>query len=159
MNAMTDADFMQLAIQTAREAIAVGQMPVGCVFALDGQVLLTAHNTVWSDIDPSAHSEMNGLRRAAKKLGRIALTGCTCYCTLEPCPMCLSAMHWAKVDRVVFGAGIADSKAAGFSELAIPAAEMARLGHSPIRVEGGLLQAECRKLFDEWFQSGKARTY
>ena len=68
-------------------------------------------------------------------------------------------MHWARVDRVVFGADIADSQAAGFSELAIPAAEVARLGNSPIRVEGGVLQEECRKLFDEWFQSGQARTY
>lgn len=156
---MTDADFMREAIRTAREAIAAGQMPVGCVFALDGQVLLTAHNSVWADLDPSAHSEMNGLRQAAKKLGRVALTGCTCYCTLEPCPMCLAAMHWAKVDLVVYGADIADSKAAGFSELAIPAAEMARLGKSPIRVEGGVLQEECRKLFDEWFASGKAKAY
>lgn len=156
---MDDTDFMRLAIQTAREAIAAGQIPVGCVIVLDGQVLLTAHNTVWADTDPSAHGEMVGIRRAAKKLGRVALTGCTCYCTLEPCPMCLAALHWAKVDRVVYGADIADARAAGFSELTIPAAEMARLGHSPIRVEGGVLKEECRKLFDEWFQSGKARTY
>jgi tRNA(Arg) A34 adenosine deaminase TadA len=156
---MIDADFMRVAIETARAAIAAGQMPVGCVFALDGKVLLTAHNTVWADMDPSAHSEMNGLRRTAKQLGRVALTGCTCYCTLEPCPMCLAALHWAKVDRVVFGADIADSQAAGFSELAIPAVELARLGKSPIRVEGGVLKEECRALFDEWFASGKARTY
>ena len=156
---MTDADFMRQAIQTARDATAAGQIPVGCVFVLDGQVLLTAHNTVWADTDPSAHSEMNGLRRAAKQLGRVALTGCTCYCTLEPCPMCLSALHWAKVDRVVYGADIADAQAAGFSELSIPAAEMVRLGRSPIRVEGGVLRQECRKLFEEWFQSGKAKTY
>jgi tRNA(Arg) A34 adenosine deaminase TadA len=155
---MTDIDFMRVAIETARAAIAAGQMPVGCVFARDGQVLLTAQNSVWADLDPSAHSEMNGLRRAAKLLGRVDLTGCTCYCTLEPCPMCLGAMHWARVDRVVFGADIADSQAAGFSELAIPAAEMVRLGKSPIRVEGSVLQDECRKLFDEWFAAGKART-
>jgi guanine deaminase len=156
---MTDTDFMRQAIQTARDAIAAGQMPIGSVFVLDGQVLLTAHNMVWADTDPSAHAEMTGIRRAAKKLGRVALNGCTCYCTLEPCPMCLSALHWAKVDRVVYGADIADSQAAGFSELAIPAAEMVRLGRSPIRVEGGVLKEECRTLFDEWFQSGKAKTY
>lgn len=156
---MTDLDFMRLAVATAREAIAAGQIPVGCVFVQDGQLLLTAHNTVWLDTDPSAHAEMNGIRRTARKLGRVALSGCTCYCTLEPCPMCLSALHWAKVDRVVYGADIADAAAAGFSELAIPAADIARLGHSPIRVEGGLLKEECRGLFDEWFRSGKARTY
>jgi tRNA(Arg) A34 adenosine deaminase TadA len=156
---MTDVDFMRAAIATARAAIADGQMPVGCVFVLDGKVLLTAHNTIWADLDPSAHSEMNGLRRTAKQLGRVDLSDCTCYCTLEPCPMCLAALHWARVDRVVYGADIADSQAAGFSELAVPAAELARLGKSPIRVEAGLLQDECRKLFDEWFASGKAQTY
>jgi tRNA(Arg) A34 adenosine deaminase TadA len=156
---MTDADFMALALTAARTAIATGQIPVGCAFTHDDNLLLTAHNTVWADTDPSAHSEMNGLRQAAKKLGRVALTGCTCYCTLEPCPMCLAALHWAKVDRVVYGADIADARTAGFSELTIPATEIARLGHSPIRIEGGLLRDECRKLFDEWFQSGKARTY
>jgi tRNA(Arg) A34 adenosine deaminase TadA len=156
---MTDIDFMHLAIESARQAIAAGQMPVGGVVVLDGQVLLSCHNTVWADLDPSAHAEMNGIRRAAKKLGRVALNGCTVYCTLEPCPMCLAACHWAKVERIVYGADIADAKAAGFSELQIPAAELARLGGSPLRIEGGILRQECRQLFDEWFRSGKARPY
>jgi tRNA(Arg) A34 adenosine deaminase TadA len=156
---MTDTDFMRLAIECARQAIAAGQMPIGSVLVLGGQVLLTAHNTVWADTDPSAHAEMNGIRGAAKKLGRVALTGCTVYSTLEPCPMCLAACHWAKVERIVFGADIAAAKAAGFSELAVPAAELARLGGSPLRIEGGLLAEECRKLFDEWRQSSQARPY
>ncbi|OAI41669.1 hypothetical protein AYO40_02735 [Planctomycetaceae bacterium SCGC AG-212-D15] len=151
---MSEIDFMRQALECARQGIAAGQMPIGSVLVLDGQVLLAAHNTVWADTDPSAHAEMNGIRRAAKQLGRVSLAGCTVYCTLEPCPMCLAACHWAKVDRIVFGADIADAAAAGFSELALPAAELARQGKSHLRIEGGVLADECRRLFDEWRASG-----
>jgi tRNA(Arg) A34 adenosine deaminase TadA len=156
---MTDIDFMHKAIETARVAIAEGQMPIGAVLVMDGQILLSAHNSVWGDIDPSAHAEMNGIRKAARKLGRIALSGCTVYCTLEPCPMCLAACHWAKIDRIVYGADIADAKAAGFSELRLPAIELARQGGSHLKIEGGVMQDLCRGLFKEWFDSGKAKPY
>jgi tRNA(Arg) A34 adenosine deaminase TadA len=156
---MTDIDFMQKAIETARVAIAAGQMPIGAVLVMDGQILLAAHNTVWQDTDPSAHAEMNGIRQAARRLGRVRLNGCTVYCTLEPCPMCLAACHWAHVDRIVYGADIADARAAGFSELSLPAAELARKGGSHLKIEGGVLQEVCRGLFKEWLESGKARPY
>ena len=104
---MSDADFMEQAIATARQAIAAGQMPIGCVVTRGGQVLLAAHNTVWRDTDPTAHAEMNGIRQTAVKLGTVALPGCTVYVTLEPCPMCLTACHWARIDRIVYGASIA----------------------------------------------------
>jgi tRNA(Arg) A34 adenosine deaminase TadA len=156
---MDDIDFMRQAVECARQGIAAGQMPIGAVIALDGKTLLTAHNTVWLDTDPSAHAEMNGVRRAAKQLGRVRLAGCTVYTTLEPCPMCLTACHWAKVDRIVFGADIADAAAAGFSEMRVPSVDLARLGGSPLQIQGGILVEECRKLFDEWKKSGKARPY
>jgi guanine deaminase len=156
---MMDTDFMRLAINNAREAISAGQIPVGSVLVRNDEVLLAAHNTVWLDGDPTAHAEMNAIRRAARRLGTIALGGCTIYCTLEPCPMCLSASHWAKVQRILYGARIADAIAHGFSELTIPAERMVELGHSPIQLEGGVLEAECRLLFDEWIKSGKARPY
>src|SRR5579859_2492334 len=101
---MSDDDYMRQAIACAMEAIAAGQIPVGSVLVHEGRVLLAAHNTVWADTDPSAHAEMNGIRRVAKKLARVSLAGCTVYTTLEPCPMCLAACHWAKVDRIVYGA-------------------------------------------------------
>src|SRR5579859_4630611 len=156
---MTDTDFMQQAIECARQGIAAGQMPIGSVLVMDGKPLLTAHNTVWADTDPSAHAEMNGIRRVAKKLARVSLAGCTVYTTLEPCPMCLAACHWAKVDRIVYGADIDDAKAAGFSELRIPAVDMARMGASHLQIAGGVLKEECRKLFDEWVRAGKAKPY
>ena len=156
---MTEAELMRLAIEQARAGIAAGQSPFGAVVARDGAVIAAAHNTVWRDVNPTAHAEINGLRAAAAALATIKLAGCTLYSTCEPCPMCLAASHWAKVDRVVYGATIADAAAAGFSELHVAAAELTALGGSPLRVEGGLLRDECAALFAEWKRAGRGGAY
>jgi guanine deaminase len=156
---MTEADFMRVAIERTREGIAAGQSPFGSVIVRGGEVVAATHNTVWLTTDPTAHAEVNCIRAAASKLKTIFLTGCTLYSTTEPCPMCLSAIHWSRIGRVVFGATIADASAAGFHELFMPAKELAALGRSPLKVESGLLQAECVALFEEWKRSGKARAY
>ena len=156
---MRDADFLRAAIRAAREGIAAGQSPFGSVIVRDGQVVAAAHNTVWHDTDPTAHAEVNNIRAAARALKTIDLTGCTLYSSCEPCPMCLSAIHWAKISRVVYGAEIADAAAAGFSELRVPARELARLGGSPLIVEGGLLRDECRALFAEFQSTSPGKTY
>ena len=156
---MTDADFMRLAIEKTREGIASGQSPFGAAIVRGNEIVAVTHNTVWKTTDPTAHAEVNCIRAAATELKSIALAGCTLYSTTEPCPMCLSAIHWAKIDRVVFGATIADAADAGFHELFVPAKDLAALGRSPVQVESGLLQAECAASFDEWKQSGKARAY
>jgi tRNA(Arg) A34 adenosine deaminase TadA len=151
---MTDHEAMRLAIRKAQEAIAAGQSPFASVIVRGEDVVAATHNTVWRDTDPTAHAEVNCIRTAATALRTIALRGCTLYSTTEPCPMCLSAIHWAKIDRVVYGAVIADATAAGFSELAVPAKTLAQLGHSPVRVEGGLLRDECAALFDQFRAAG-----
>jgi guanine deaminase len=156
---ISDQDAMKLAIGKAREAIAAGQSPFGAVLVREGRVVAEAHNTVWRDGDPTAHAEINCIRRAAADLGRIDLSGCTMYSTCEPCPMCLSAIHWSKIDRVVFGATIADATAAGFSELPVAAAELAKIGGSPLRVEGGLLRDACAALFGQWREAGLSKPY
>jgi guanine deaminase len=156
---MDESEFMKGAIATTREGIAAGQTPFGSVVVKGGRIVAATHNTVWRDTDPSAHAEVNCLRRAAKELGTIDLSGCTLYSTCEPCPMCLAAIHWAKVDRVVFGATIDDAAKAGFHELRVAAAELARLGGSPLKVESGLLREECAALFDEWKRTGLGGTY
>ena len=156
---MTDADFLRAAIGAAREALAAGQSPFGSVIVREGQVVAAAHNTVWCDTDPTAHAEVNNIRAAARALHTIDLSGCTLYSTCEPCPMCLAAIHWAKISRVVYGAAIADAAAAGFSELHVSARELARLGGSPLAVEGGLLADECRALFTEFRRINAGRTY
>jgi tRNA(Arg) A34 adenosine deaminase TadA len=156
---MSESELMRLAIEKAREGIAAGQSPFGAVIVKDGAVVAATHNSVWRDTNPTAHAEVNCLRAAAAALATIDLAGCTMYSTCEPCPMCLAATHWAKVDRVVFGATIADATAAGFSELPVAAADLAALGHSPLKVEGGLLREECAALFDEWKRAGRCGTY
>ena len=80
-----------------------------------------------------------------KLLKTIALRGCTLYSTTEPCPMCLASIHWAKIDRVVYGAAIADAAAAGFCELYVDAKFLAEMGKSPLIVESGLLRAGIRR--------------
>lgn len=156
---MSDEAHMRLAIAKVKEGIAAGQSPFGAVVVRDDRVVSMAHNTVWRDSDPTAHAEVNAIRQAASALLTINLHGCTMFTTCEPCPMCLSAIHWAKIDRVVYGATIADATAAGYSELRLAAKELARLGGSPLVVEGGLLPQECKALFDLWKQKPHAPPY
>jgi guanine deaminase len=151
---MTDADFMRAAVRAAEVGIAKGQSPFGASIVRSGQLLVATHNVVWLTTDPTAHAEVNAIRQAAPKVGTIFLNGCVMYATTEPCPMCLAAIHWAKIDRVVFGATIADAQAAGFTELSIPAKEMAVRGGSKLVVEDGLLADECRELFQTWKAAG-----
>ena len=150
---------MRRAIELARRGIEAGQSPFGAVIIRNGRIVAEAHNTVWADTDPTAHAEINAIRLAAGKLGTIDLTGCTMYSTCEPCPMCLAAIHWAKLDRVYYGAQIADAAAAGFSELAVPAAELADRGGSQLQVLPGPLRRECQELFKLWKLKWPTRAY
>jgi guanine deaminase len=134
--------FLEVAIAKARDGIAAGQSPFGAIIVRGTDVLATTHNTVWRDTDPTAHAEVNCIRAAAMALKLIDLRGCEMYSTCEPCPMCLSAIHWAKIDRVVYGATIADAAAAGFCELHVDAKLLAEMGKSPLKVESGLLREE-----------------
>jgi guanine deaminase len=151
--------FMAMAIAKAREGIAAGQSPFGAIIVSNGAVVATTHNTVWRDCDPTAHAEVNCIRSAAQVLKKISLSGCEMFSTCEPCPMCLSAIHWSKINRVVFGATIADAAAAGFCELHVDAALLARMGGSPLVVENGLLREECAALFAHWRDTGLCGTY
>ena len=154
-----EEEFMFVAIESARDGIATGQSPFGAVIVRNGAVVAATHNTVWRDLDPTAHAEVNCIRRAAAVLQGIKLCDCEMYSTCEPCPMCLAAIHWAKIDRVVYGATIADAAAAGFCELHVDACLLAQMGKSPLRVHSGLLQEECAKLFEVWRKAGLSGTY
>jgi guanine deaminase len=152
-------ELMRLAITKARAGIAAGQSPFGAVVVCGDAVIAEAHNTVWRDKDPTAHAEVNAIREAARLLRRIDLGGATMFSTCEPCPMCLSAIHWAKIDAVVYGATIADAAAAGFNELCVPALQLAQTGGSRLRVEAGPLRVECARLFAEWRDAGLSSPY
>ncbi len=156
---MTDSEAMHLAIAKCREGIAAGQSPFGAAVLRGDRIIACTHNTVWRGTDPTAHAEVNAIRQASAALQTINLSGCTMFTTCEPCPMCLAAIHWAKIERVVYGASIADAQTAGFSELHIPAQEMVMRGGSNLIVEGGVCRDQCRALFDEWHAAGRSETY
>jgi guanine deaminase len=156
---MTHEDAMRLAVRVAQKGIAAGQTPFGAVVVRAGAVVAEGHNCVWRDTDPTAHAEVVAIREAATALKRIELSGCEMYTTCEPCPMCLSAIHWSKLDAVYYGATIADAEAAGFCELCVGAKVLAGMGGSKLRVETGPLQPECVNLFAEWKAAALSKPY
>src|SRR5262245_49772388 len=152
-------DYMRRAVSIAEQGIAAGQSPFGAVIVRNGAVVSEAHNTVWLTCDPTAHAEVGAIRKAAAALRTINLSGCEMYTTCEPCPMCLAATHWSKIDVVYYGATIADAQAAGFCELCVGAKILAEMGGSPLRVETGPLQPECVALFTKWKTAALGKPY
>ena len=98
-----DQRFMRLALELASQAASLGEVPVGALVVLDGDVIATAHNRRELDADPTAHAELLAIRAAARHLGDWRLERCTVYVTLEPCAMCAGAMVLARVKRCVYG--------------------------------------------------------
>jgi tRNA(Arg) A34 adenosine deaminase TadA len=129
------------------------------VIVRGGKIIAAAHNTVHRDQDPTAHAEVNAIRQAGRSLQTINLAGGVMFTTCEPCPMCLAAIHWAKIDTVYYGASIADAQAAGFAEMQVPAAELTRIGGSRLQVVAGPCRDECKRLFSEWKQAGLSSPY
>ena len=156
---MDAEDLMRRAIQRTREGIALGATPFGCAIVLGDEVVALEHNRVWLTTDITAHAEIVALRAACASRKQIHFPGAIVATTTEPCPMCMAALHWARVDTVYYGATIADATAAGFNELNIAATDMVRLGGSSVKLSGGILADECAALFDEWKTSGKSRAY
>jgi guanine deaminase len=155
----THADYMNLAIEKAKEGIRAGQSPFGAVIINNGNVVSCAHNRVWKTTDPTAHAEVNAIREAAQNLKTIDLSGCIMYTTCEPCPMCLTAIHWAKIETVYYGATIADAEEANFNELVFPAKELAKKGGSTLKVIDGILRQECASLFKLWKATSLGGSY
>jgi len=117
------------------------------------------HNIVWANTDITAHAEMHAIREACNKLNTIDLSGCLIYSTSEPCPMCFSACHWAKISKIVFGARIEDANVNGFNELTISNKTMKKLGNSPIDVIGDILREENLEVFKIWSKLNNKRVY
>ncbi len=112
-------EFMRQAIDLATENVATGAGgPFGAVIVKDGAVIATGANCVTRSNDPTAHAEVTAIRNAATALGSFELTGCTIYSSCEPCPMCLGAILWARLDALYFGSTAGDAAAAGFDDSA-----------------------------------------
>lgn len=144
-----DLAFMRLALEQAKLAPSVGEVPIGTLLVHNGEILAKAHNLREALQDPTAHAEMIAIRKAAAKLGSWRLTGCTLYVTLEPCPMCAGAIVQSRISRLVFGAWDPKAGACG-SLLDIPAEP--RLNHR-VRVEGGLLEEESQMVLQDFFRN------
>lgn len=120
MTMLTKEELMQIAEETARKGMADGQGgPFGAVVAKDGRVIAVGSNRVVRDNDPTAHAEISAIRAACRALGDYRLTGCEIFATCEPCPMCLAAIFWARIDRIYFAATRDDAARAGFDDAAI----------------------------------------
>ncbi|MEA3255061.1 MAG: nucleoside deaminase [Candidatus Altiarchaeota archaeon] len=156
---MGDKEFMRLAIKKAMEGINEGQTPFGACIVRDDEVVACAHNNVWESVDVTAHAEIHVIRDTCRKLNTIDLSGSVIYSTCEPCPMCFSACHWAKISRIVYGARIEDAKKYGFNELVISNKQMKRLNNSPMKVVGDFLRDEALELFKAWSKQGGNRIY
>ena len=111
-----NVNFMRKAIALSVENINNGGGPFGAVVVKDGKIVATGVNRVTANTDPTAHAEVNAIRKAAKKLGTFDLEGCDIYTSCEPCPMCLGAVYWAHLDKMYYGNTKTDAKNIGFDD-------------------------------------------
>ncbi|TIC81685.1 nucleoside deaminase [Nocardioides sp. GY 10127] len=113
-----DHPFLRTAVDLAVANVADGGGPFGALIVRDGEVVATGQNRVTRDLDPTAHAEVTAIRRACTVLDDFSLAGCTLYTSCEPCPLCLAAALWARVDRVVYAADRDDAARGGFDDRA-----------------------------------------
>ena len=149
---LSDLQFMQQAIELAREAERTGEVPIGAIVVIDGEVVGRGYNSPIQRNDPTAHAEILAIREAANRIGNYRLTGATMYATLEPCPMCAGALVHSRIDRLVFGAR--DLRFGGIrSKLRIADSDL--LNHQVTIVEG-VMAAECLELLKDFFSLKRA---
>ncbi len=140
----SDEALMAAALEQGRLALLAGEPPIGAVVVLNGQVV-AEHNAVVAELDPTAHAEIRVIRRAARAWRQLDLSGARLFVTVEPCPMCIAACHYAGIKQVLFGAGLEDMHAITGAELVVD--ETAALA---MELTGGLRRAECLDLLRAW---------
>jgi tRNA(adenine34) deaminase len=145
--------YMQLAIEQARFAEAIDEVPVGAVLVQDDQLIASAHNQPITNNDPTAHAEIQLLRAAGKQLNNYRFPNTTLYVTLEPCTMCLGAMIHARISRVVFGAYDQKTGVCGScQDLSI-----SECFNHTIAIEGGVLANDCKTLLQKFFKGRRKK--
>lgn len=140
--------FMKAALEEARIALAKGEVPVGAVIVLEGEIIGHGHNQRETENDPTAHAEILALREAGKRLKGWRLQGATLYVTLEPCPMCAGALLLSRIERVVYG--IDDPKAGSAGSL-INILQFPGFNHN-VKITSGILAEECKELLQSFFR-------
>ena len=146
---MTEKELMRLAIGLSVKNVAEGGGPFGAVVARNGEVVATGVNRVTSDHDPTAHAEVNAIRAAANKLGTFDLSGCEIYTSCEPCPMCLGAIYWARLDRMFYGNDKHDAAEIGFDDAFIYRELDLKPENRSLKSQR-LLPEEAIKAFEDW---------
>lgn len=149
---MTDVQWMRYALNRARQAAERGEVPVGAVLTVDGELVSEGFNEPIGNHDPTAHAEIVAIRRAAAQLGNYRLTGATLYVTIEPCLMCVGAMVHSRIARLVYGA---PEPKAGAIESAMHALDHPTLNHR-FDVLGGLLADESRDIMQAFFRQRRS---
>ena len=151
---------MLAAIDSALHGIREGiGGPFGACIVRDGRILAVSANRVLADHDPTAHAEVCAIRAACGELKTHLLEGADIYSTTEPCPMCFSAIHWARIRRITFGTSIPDVQALGFNEVTVSNEQMKRLGKSSVEIVPGFMREECLALLQQWRALPGAQTY
>ena len=154
-----DLEFMRLAIAKAQKGIRKGQTPFGACIVKNNKVITCSHNLVWKSNNITAHAEVVAIGSACKALKTIDLSGCTIYSTCEPCPMCFSACHWARISRIVFGCEIKDARNFGFNEMAVSNLKLKKMAGSKIKIISQVAVKENIGLFKIWQKQAKAKAY
>lgn len=155
----TDAEYLRAAIDLARRHMEAGHGgPFGAVIVHEGRVVAEGWNQVTSTPDPTAHAEIVAIRQAAGRLGRFSLAGGTLYTSCEPCPMCLAAAYWARLDRVVYAATREDAAAIGFDDARLYE-ELARpVGERQLPMQQAL-RDEALTVFHAWTRKADRIAY
>ena len=151
---MTDYDYMQIALDLARQAAAAGEVPVGAIVVKDGAIIGRGSNAPITTHDPTAHAEIRAMRDAAQHLGNYRLADCTLYVTLEPCAMCSGAIQHARITKLVYGAS--DPKTGACGSVVNLMAEP-KLNHHT-EVTGGILAEQCGALLSDFFSARRKKT-
>jgi len=146
---MTDKQLMQKAIDLSIENVKQGGGPFGAVISKNGKVISTGVNRVTQNNDPTAHAEIDAIRKAARKLRTFDLSGCEIYASCEPCPMCLSAIYWAHLDKIYYANTKTDAKNIGFDDSFIYDEIQIKPAERKIAMKR-LLPEEAMRAFEEW---------
>ena len=144
-------NFLLEAVKEAKIGIEKGDGgPFGAVIVKDGEIIGRGHNRVIAKNDPTAHAEIEAIRDACKNINNFSLDGCEIYVTAKPCPMCFGAIHWARLERVYYGATSADAAKIGFDDEKFY--KIIR-GQIPDDIEFIYIKCnECLKVFEEWYK-------
>jgi tRNA(Arg) A34 adenosine deaminase TadA len=141
--------FMLKAIALSKKNIDKGGGPFGAVVVKDGIIISTGVNRVTAHNDPTAHAEVNAIRKAARKLGTFNLSGCEIYTSCEPCPMCLGAIYWAHIDKIYYGNTKTDAAAIGFDDSFIYDELKQEITQRKVKIVQ-LLPQKAMEAFEKW---------